>query len=208
MQFDLLAFTLSPTTEVFHKCSKKDLILIAELFNLEVPRAEKKQVIKVSVFEHLVPNGILPEGEEQPAVPTNATAKEVASGVNATESENFDPALSVRLKELDLEVKKQENENLHLKLRVVEAETTREVKPHTLALLLEEMSRKPIPLPRSRLPSALYLSKRGLIGKAQEICTLLPIEQSLDEVLKVAVLRAYEPAAISPSSPRPVAHWS
>ncbi len=58
MEFDLLAFTLSPTTEVFHKCSKKDLILIAELFNLEVPRAEKKQVIKVSVFEHLVPNGI------------------------------------------------------------------------------------------------------------------------------------------------------
>ncbi len=35
-------FTLSPTTEVFHKCSKKDLILIAELFNPEVPRAEKK----------------------------------------------------------------------------------------------------------------------------------------------------------------------
>ncbi len=43
--------------------------------------------------------------------PTNATAKEVASGVNATESENFDPALSVHLKELDLEVKKQENSN-------------------------------------------------------------------------------------------------
>lgn len=68
MEFDLLAFTLSPTTEVFHKCRKKDLILIAEFFNIEVAKEEKKQVIKDSLFEQLVRDGILPEVEEQPAV--------------------------------------------------------------------------------------------------------------------------------------------
>ncbi len=50
------------------------------------------QAIKDLLFEQLMCNGILPEGEEQPAVTTNALAEEVASGLNATESVNFDPA--------------------------------------------------------------------------------------------------------------------
>lgn len=145
MEFDLLAFTLSPSTEIFHKCRKKDLILIAEFFNIEIIKEEKKQVIKDYLFGQLVYNGILPEVDEQPVVVTNAVAEELASGVNAIESANFDPALSIRLKELDLEVKKQENENLRLKLRVVEAETDREVKLRTIAVRSAEVNRKPIP---------------------------------------------------------------
>ncbi len=89
--------------------------MIAEFFNIEVAKEEKKQVIKDSLFEQLVRDGILPEVEEQPAVTINAMAEEVASGVNTTESANFDPVLSIRLKELDLEVKKQENENFAFK---------------------------------------------------------------------------------------------
>lgn len=77
---------------------KKGSALIAEFFNIEVPREEKKQVIKDSLFEQLVCNCILPEAEEQPAVTTNVVAEEVASGVNTTESATFDPALSIRLK--------------------------------------------------------------------------------------------------------------
>lgn len=153
MEFDLLAFTLSPSTEIFQKCRKKDLILIAEFFNIEIVKEEKKQVIKDYLFKQLVYNGILPEADEHPAVVTNAVAEGFASGVNPTESASFDPALSIRLKELDLEVKKQENENLRLKLRVVEAETDREVKFRTIALRSAEVSRKPIPAPRSRSPS-------------------------------------------------------
>lgn len=135
-----------------------------------------------------------------------------------------------------------------LKLRVVEAETDREVKLRTLAFRSAEMSRKPIPPPRStpspastpatpaisnlrdaqefdvtkyiklvppfresevdayfvafervagklKWPNDMWalLLQCSLTGKAQEICASLPIEQSLDyEVLKAAVLRAYE----------------
>lgn len=32
MEFDLIKFTLSPTTEVFERCRKADLILIANFF--------------------------------------------------------------------------------------------------------------------------------------------------------------------------------
>ncbi len=88
----------------------------------------------------------------------------VASGLNTIESVNFDPALSVHLKELDFEVKKQENVNLCLKLRVVEVETDREDKLHTLVLGSEEMSRKPIPLPRSRPPSVSWMSLCNLFS--------------------------------------------
>lgn len=152
MEFDLLAFTLSPTTEVFHKCRKKDLILIAEFYNIEVPK-DRKHVIKDVLFEQLVHNGILPdvEGEKQPVVVAKAVAEEVVPGINASEHVNFDPVQAIRLKELELKVKQQENENLRLKLKVVEVEADRDIKLRRLDLQAKEI--KPIPVPRSRASS-------------------------------------------------------
>ncbi len=60
MEFDLVMFTLSPTLEEFDKCRKKDLISIAEFFNVLVPKEAKKQVIKDKLYKKLVEVGILP----------------------------------------------------------------------------------------------------------------------------------------------------
>ncbi len=50
MEFDLIKFTLSPTLEEFDRCRKKDLILIAEFYNVTVPKEQKKQVIKDQLY--------------------------------------------------------------------------------------------------------------------------------------------------------------
>ncbi len=36
MEFNLIEFTLAPSVEVFNCCRKKDLLLIANLFNISV----------------------------------------------------------------------------------------------------------------------------------------------------------------------------
>lgn len=54
MDFDLISFTLSPTIEEFNHCRKRDLLLIADFFNIEIPREAIKQVIKDELFEKLV----------------------------------------------------------------------------------------------------------------------------------------------------------
>ncbi len=61
MKFDLIAFTLHPTTEVFERFRKVDLLLIAEFFDISVPREAMKRTIKQVLHDRLVETGILPE---------------------------------------------------------------------------------------------------------------------------------------------------
>ncbi|KAI2665219.1 Retrovirus-related Pol polyprotein from transposon 17.6 [Labeo rohita] len=208
MEFDLLAFTLSPTTEVFHKCRKKDLLLIAEFFNIEVPREEKKQVIKDFLFNQLVLSGILPEVEEQPAVTSKAVTEEVASGVNATEtlrseelskkpippprsrplSTSVSSPASTPTTPVTSRVEKDAQEfDVSKYIKLVSPFRESEVDAYFVAF--ERIAGK-LKWPRDMWALLLQCS---FTGKAQEICASLPIEQSLDyEVVKTAVLRAYE----------------
>ncbi len=163
--------------------------------------------------------------------------------------------LAVKLKELDLQIKKQECEEQKIRLRAIEAQADRDIKMRELDLRAQELNRRPVPMPRSRLPSALssvtspaavshqdsdnatsepdfdvgrylklvppfreaevdsyfvafervamklrwpkdvwaLLLQCSLSGKAQEVCSALPIDQSLDyDTVKSAVLRAFE----------------
>lgn len=145
MEFDLVAFTLSPTIEVFQKCRKKDLLVIADFYNLTVTKEAKKQVIKTSLFEQLVKAGILP-GEVGEGPQGDTTVPEPENSLVGSESESSESMLEVRLKELDIQLKEKENENLHLKLRLFQAETDREIKLRALELETEKYG-KPVPIP-------------------------------------------------------------
>lgn len=59
MEFDLISFTLLPTIEVYNRCRKRNLICIANFFNISIPKEANKQVIKEEIFGKLVEAGIL-----------------------------------------------------------------------------------------------------------------------------------------------------
>lgn len=249
MDFDLIAFTLQPSIETFERCRKVDLLLIADFFNISVPKEAAKKIIKQELRDRLVETGILPEYAAMKKVsPDIALGSVLDEGPPAVAS--FDPELAIKMKELDLRIKQEERETLLVKLRVMEAETDRDSRRRQLGVIGLEREDRPIPLPRSRSSSgssssvapqslhapeananfdvsrylklvppfreseadayfvtferiatklswpkdiwALFL-QCSLSGKAQEVSSALPLEQSLDyDTVKAAVLRAYE----------------
>ncbi len=258
MEFDLLAFTLAPTTEVFNQCRKKDLLLIADFFRVSMSRDATKKVIKEELYNELVSTGILP-AESLLDVSEGNLAVEEASVLPLSIETRVDPVTAIKLKELDLELKKQEHDIKVVQLRTVEVEADRDIRLKTLELEAETLWRnsvQPIPLPRTRAPSSPVfgiaqsqsstdnydpvsntqlnfdvvryvklvppfreaevdcyftaferiatklgwpkdmwglLLQCNFVGKAQEVCSSLPLEQSLDyDIVKTAVLRAYE----------------
>lgn len=257
MEFDLVAFTLSPTTEVFERCGKKDLLLIADFFNINIPTGAVKRVIKQVLRDKLEEMGILPESsareEVSPDMAEGAVSDDSPPGVPAVEPSG-DPLLALKIKELDFMIKKEEHQTMLVKLRVIEAETDRDIRLRQMDSKVPELKSKPVPLPRSLNLSAssplsthsatpqdahdaemsanfdvsrylklvppfresavdayfvtferiamklqwpkdvcALLWQCSLSGKAQEVSSALPLEQSLDyDVVKASVLRAYE----------------
>lgn len=97
MEFKVEDFVSKPSLEVFDKCTKDNLLLIAGHFGIAVSRQLKKQVIKAELCEALVEKGILSTFEKPE--PTK----------------NVDDV--VRLKELEVELQR-----LHLKERELQFE--------------------------------------------------------------------------------------
>ncbi|KAL0153620.1 hypothetical protein M9458_051100, partial [Cirrhinus mrigala] len=201
MAFDLLAFTLSPTTEVFNRCKKKELLLIAEFFNVKVTRGAVKAVIKQELYNELVSTGVLPAED--------AVGEETsASGFLVPAVSQLDPLTAIKLKELDLELKRQEHDikvsqsstfnfdavssgqpNFDVVKYVKLVPPFRESEVDSYFIAFERIAAK------LEWPKDMWglLLQCNLAGKAEEVCSSLPIEQSLDyEIVKAAVLRAYE----------------
>lgn len=90
MDFDLIEFSLNPTIEVYNRCRKKDLVLVADFFNISVPKESTKQVIKEQLYDELVSAGILPgqseAGEEESEA--GVETSEVFLNADASESSN------------------------------------------------------------------------------------------------------------------------
>lgn len=264
MEFDLTLFTLSPTTEEFNKCRKADLLQIADFFEIVVPREAQKQVVKKELYGKLVEAGILPEESVEGVTGEGAKAAGDGDTVSFPSIDpsypRFDPVLAIKLKELDLQLKKQDYDAQLLHLRTIEVEADNKFKLRSLELQARSSPKVPVPVPRSRpsfphlpgnvpvspvqnqsppvassvgasaisfdvskyvtlvppfretevdsyfvaferiaatlrWPNELWslLLQCKLVGKAQEVCTALPIEQSLNyDTVKAAVLRAYE----------------
>lgn len=151
MEFDLVKFTLSPTVEEFDRCRKKDLIVIAEFFNIPVSKEAKKQCIKDELYRKLVQAGILPADSK---VGGETASEESISFHSKGGDSSSDPLIVLRLKELELELKKQEHETQLLKLKAVEIEADRDIKLRKLDLEAQALHSRPVPLPRSPPPSS------------------------------------------------------
>ncbi len=243
--FDLIKFTLSPTLEEFNRCRKKYLILIAEFYNLTVPKEQNKQVIKGQLYGKLVEAGVLPGGAEAEGPESETDGEAASDDADSVSDEKapgviVDPMVMICLKELDLALKKQEHETQLLRLRELEIKADRDIRLRKLDLESQVLRSKPVPPPRTRPPSSssevgqpdfdvgkyiklvppfretevdsyfvafervaaklkwprdkwALLLQCNLVGKAQEVCAALPIEDSLNfDVVKLAVLRAYE----------------
>ncbi|XP_036419555.1 uncharacterized protein LOC118803140 isoform X2 [Colossoma macropomum] len=265
VMFSLSAFISAPSVEQFEQCRKADLLQLAEHYDIGVDRNVRKAELKSSIFGVLVARGILFEGpcpvsEGAGAVEEVSLAARAEAGVGAVPPRidpvrlpavGTDPALILRLKELELQ--RQLN-------RALEIEAERAVKLRQLELEAGNAG-QPVPAPRNSAPplfaatpaverpvpsprrsvsfrpyadevAAFDVSKHiklvpkfresevdsyfvafervattlrwpqgvwpillqcTLVGKAQEVYSALPIEESLDyEVVKSAVLRAYE----------------
>ncbi|KAI2645228.1 Retrovirus-related Pol polyprotein [Labeo rohita] len=228
-KFELEKFTIAPTHEQFEKCRKDDLLLIADFFDIVVPCTALKREIKEVLHRELVKQRILPEAGVVSGV---ASHLELSEGLGAAEAElksdiviGIDPIppsspddemLAVRLKELELELSRQQYQSQLLQIRALELETRCDVRLKELELQLKtgqppspspEAKGNIIPAPVSasspleRIATTLQwprniwplLLQCKLLGKAQEVCSALTLEQSLDyDAIKAAVLRAYE----------------
>lgn len=143
MDFDLTAFTLSPSTEQFDRCRKDDLFRIAEFFKIVVPHKASKKELKDALYKELVSQRILPDpseagGEEiEATTPSKADEKlssppllspPFRSPIFAPPGSlpNSDPLLVLKSKELDLRIKQEESVAKRLRLRELELELERE----------------------------------------------------------------------------------
>lgn len=127
MEFDL-EFTLAPSTDVYNRCRKRDLLLIADFFNVTVPGNATKQVIKDALYIELVSRGILPDDSREDV----AEGETAASSPSLPTEHRLDPMVEIKLNELDLELKKQEHEIKVVQLRTVEVEAQHDIRLKTL----------------------------------------------------------------------------
>ncbi|KAL0153990.1 hypothetical protein M9458_050705, partial [Cirrhinus mrigala] len=267
-KFELDKFVVAPTEEQFEQCRKDDLMLIADFYNIELPRSALKREIKEILHTELVKQKVLPGTSVITGVATTASSDDLEAAEAEFKSEDIarmdpvspstkNPLLAIRLKELEVELCRQQYQNQLLHVRAVELETQRDIRLKELELELKtrQARRSPSPVLRgnspvqtpvqasSPLPAAssvlpvssdidIDISRQislvptfresevdtyftvferiaatlkwprniwplllqcKLVGKAQEVCSALTIEQSLDyDSVKAAVLRAYE----------------
>ncbi len=156
MEFDLISFTLLPTLEGYNRCRKKDLVSIADFFNINISRESTKQVIKEELFGELVKAGILAASDKEGVVEEELESVVKTAGLDSIPNmdprdSGADPFLAIKLRELDLRVKQEECEAQRIKLRVIEAERERDSERHRHELEALRLHSRPTPSPRVRL---------------------------------------------------------
>ncbi|KAL4005472.1 hypothetical protein ACER0C_005185 [Sarotherodon galilaeus] len=219
MEFKLEDFTLSPTEEKLDRCKRDDLILIANFFDVTVPLNAKKKELKELLCVKLHERGLF--GVEAGAVagiPAPLKNLPPQTGPSGEELQ-----LTLRIKEVEFKKYQLGVDAMHLKVGALEIERGAAVSasPPTIRSSPQSPSlQSPSPEPPSpnsedsfdvsrdiKLVPAFresevdsyfstvwsLLLQSKLVGKAQEVCTALSLEDSLDyEMVKAAVLRAYE----------------
>ena len=179
------------TVEGFDRCRKNDLLLIADFFSVSVPRS--KQEMNTMLFDELVAQRILPKPDDDDftgvaGVETPQTKASPNPSVSRSSIE--DSMIAMRLKELDLQLSRQEYQNQLLKLQAYELENDHEIKLKELELHANDW--KPIPIPRKSLVGIPVLGQLGAINNyvppytGRQICrgsTIAVISKSLLKLL-------------------------
>ncbi len=143
MEFDLIAFTLHPTTEVFECCRKVDLLLIADFFDISVPRETSKRTTKQVLRDRFVETGIVPEATTMEDVSPDVGLGDVSDRALP----NVDPVLAIKMKELDLLINQEERETLLVKLHLIEAETDQACRLQQFKY--QDLKDRPVPVTES-----------------------------------------------------------
>ncbi len=187
-KFELDNFATQPSVGQLDICRKDDLFLIADFYQIKVPRGAVKQEIKEVIYKHLVEHGVL--SEESEAGVADRWPVSVGKGAEYPEPEEMagmdpvdlppstDPRLAIRLQELDLELSKQRYQSQLLHTRTVEIESHRAIKLKELELELRNKSpgrptaadalgvSMPAPLPiNASTPSPIPAPRRNQVSQ-------------------------------------------
>ncbi len=135
------------TIEEFNRCRKKDLLELADFYNITLTsRNAKKSVVKDELCRKLVEAGTSTEVTVEQGIEAVTGMKamsDISSSVSSEKKESFlDPQITLRLKELELEY---ETQRLHL--RALEIKADRDIKLHELET--RSLHDRTIPKPRS-----------------------------------------------------------
>ncbi|KAL3979168.1 gamma-glutamyltranspeptidase / glutathione hydrolase / leukotriene-C4 hydrolase [Sarotherodon galilaeus] len=258
MTFDVDDYAQQPTMDKLDRCTKADLLLVANLFNVSVPLNAKKAEIKQCLTAQLLDKGVIVKSKPRPVEATGglvvdagaeaaAAIPQAASGrmtpgaeaPAAIQTPNVSPAgqlpglvtedlrLALRLKEVELEAKAKEVELMHLRIRAMELDPSRQ-RNVTSTPVSQIVSRPSDPFSSDQFNASKQIAlvppfresevdsyfnaferiattlkwpkdvwslllQCKLVGKAQEVCASLSIDDSLDyEIVKSTILRAYE----------------
>uniref|UniRef100_A0A3B1IMD5 Gypsy retrotransposon integrase-like protein 1 n=1 Tax=Astyanax mexicanus TaxID=7994 RepID=A0A3B1IMD5_ASTMX len=155
--FNLETFTCNPTLEQFDQCRKADLILIAEFFDISVGRLKTKAEIKSDLYRQLVDRSVLPErpcsvtegagvatDEASIAATGEAEAPAVSQSIEPVNPPVFNPEITVRLKELEVELQRQN-------VRAIEIEAQKAIKLRELEIEAKR-AEQPLPAPTTSTP--------------------------------------------------------
>lgn len=213
MEFSLDEFVSVPTMEVFNKCTKENLLLLAEHYKVEVSKQSKKATIKAELFNAFAQRSIFP--------PLSLPKSPLLSASDSVSDEN------VRLKELELELERlavKERELYYLNVleqKKLEQQTQIRLREMELEHVSSQSKNKDFDVSKNirlvppfnekdvdkyfilfervaltlKWPKEIWtlLLQSTLIGKAQVAYASLGVEDSLDfDKVKASVLRAYE----------------
>ncbi len=147
-KFELDKFAIAPTVEQFEQCRKDDLLLIADFYNIAVRRYALKREIREALHTELVKQKVLPGVSVVTGVATVASSEDLETAEAELKSEDIariDPVnpppkgllMEIRLKELDVELCRQQYQNQLLQVRAVELEVQRDIRLKELEVELK-----------------------------------------------------------------------
>nr|XP_040052763.1 delta-like protein B [Gasterosteus aculeatus aculeatus] len=194
MEFSLDEFVAGPSFAKIEKCKKKDLLMVANCYNVQVPYSANKAEIKRLLCAELVEQGVIPEPATDVAVAGGAAGDAPMADVKAAGAAGMlatgvglepviDPVMGNMTKEdlrIALQIKEVETKNrqlevqaMHLRIRALEL---KKGAPVTIYLLFLGIIKFYFPLyplfcaPYQIFSSAVFELKINSFTSARSVC--------------------------------------
>lgn len=183
MEAKVKAFIDSPSLEQLDRFRKKDLLQVAEIYKISVSSGAAKAEIKAELLSELTSQGVFSEELEAAASP----------------AADYDVNVALKLKELEFKIKQQEYETHLLRIRELELrQEAREVQTAESSRFDPSRYMKLVPQFRESEVDAYFIAfervagklgwpkemwaimlQSSFVGKAQEVCSALSMQDSL-----------------------------
>ncbi len=124
MEFSIEVFRQKPSYEILGLCRKNDLYVIADFYDIPITKTARKKEVREVIEVALEQQGVL--SAVQPLESDDANIGEGVSGGEQGSLSGLGTAdlkLAIQLKQLDLEIKRQEHTTQVLRFRQCELET-------------------------------------------------------------------------------------